>query len=82
MKRSLQGDSCRLYYLGHPGIVSLDRFGKSLRGTAVLVLPLLFSLIWTLGLLKIFGIKLSWYNLVAFPAMLAFGINNGGADSF
>ncbi len=50
---------------------------KSFRGTAVLVLPLLFSLLWTLGLLKIFGIKLSWYNLVAFPAMLAFGINNG-----
>ena len=36
MKRSLQGDSCRLYYLGHPGIVSLDRFGKSLRGIAVI----------------------------------------------
>lgn len=50
---------------------------KSIRGTMVLVLPLLFSLLWTLGLLKIFGIKLSWYNLVAFPAMLAFGINNG-----
>jgi uncharacterized protein len=50
---------------------------KSIRGTAVLVLPLIFSLIWTLGLLKIFGIKLSWYNLLAFPAMLAFGINNG-----
>lgn len=50
---------------------------KSIRGTAVLILPLLFSLIWTLGLLKVFGIKLSWYNLVAFPAMLAFGINNG-----
>ncbi|HKP96077.1 MAG TPA: MMPL family transporter [Fibrobacteria bacterium] len=50
---------------------------KSVRGTAVLILPLLFSLIWTLGLMKVGGIKLSWYNLVAFPAMLAFGINNG-----
>ncbi|MDB5102540.1 MAG: transporter [Fibrobacteres bacterium] len=50
---------------------------RSVRGTAVLILPLLFSLIWTLGLMKVFGIKLSWYNLVAFPAMLAFGINNG-----
>ncbi|MEO7424070.1 MAG: MMPL family transporter [Fibrobacteria bacterium] len=50
---------------------------KSLRGTVVLILPLLFSLLWTLGLMKAFGIKLSWYNLVAFPAMLAFGINNG-----
>jgi uncharacterized protein len=50
---------------------------RSVRGTAVLILPLLFSLIWTLGLMKVFGIKLSWFNLVAFPAMLAFGINNG-----
>jgi uncharacterized protein len=50
---------------------------RSVRGTAVLILPLLFSLIWTLGLMKVSGIKLSWYNLVAFPAMLAFGINNG-----
>jgi predicted RND superfamily exporter protein len=50
---------------------------KSLRGTLVLILPLLFGLLWTLGLMKVFGIKLSWYNLVAFPAMLAFGINNG-----
>jgi predicted RND superfamily exporter protein len=50
---------------------------KSVRGTIVLIVPLLFSLIWTLGLMKVFGIKLSWYNLVAFPAMLAFGINNG-----
>lgn len=29
---------------------------KSLRGTAVLILPLLFSLLWTLGALKVFGI--------------------------
>jgi uncharacterized protein len=56
-------------------LVLLDT--KSLRGTAVLVLPLLFSLIWTLGIMKLFGIKLSWFNLVAFPAMVVFGINNG-----
>ncbi len=49
---------------------------KSLRGTVVLIVPLLFGLIWTLGTLKLFHIKLSYYNLVAFPAMLAFGINN------
>lgn len=50
---------------------------RSLRGTLVLIVPLLFSLLWTLGWMKILGIKLSWYNLIAFPAMLAFGINNG-----
>lgn len=50
---------------------------RSVRGTAVLIIPLLFSLLWTLGLMQLSGIKLSWYNLVAFPAMLAFGINNG-----
>jgi uncharacterized protein len=49
----------------------------SLRGTVALILPLIFSLLWTLGILKILGIKLSWYNLIAFPAMLAFGLNNG-----
>lgn len=50
---------------------------KSLRGTAVLILPLLFSLLWTLGALKVFGIKLNWFNLVAFPALLAYGMING-----
>ncbi len=50
---------------------------RSLRGTLVLVLPLLFSLIWTLGFMKVLGIKLNWFNLVAFPALVAFGINNG-----
>ena len=50
---------------------------KSVRGTVALITPLLFSLLWTLGLLKLLNIKLNWFNLVAFPAMLAFGINNG-----
>jgi predicted RND superfamily exporter protein len=50
---------------------------RSFRGTLVLIVPLLFSLLWTLGFMKILGIKFSWYNLIAFPAMLAFGINNG-----
>lgn len=50
---------------------------KSLRGTLVLILPLLFSLAWTLGSLRLLGIKLNWYNLIAFPALLAYGIING-----
>ena len=50
---------------------------RSLRGTLVLVLPLLFSLVWTLGFMKVLGIRLNWFNLVAFPALVAFGINNG-----
>jgi hypothetical protein len=49
---------------------------RSARGTLVLVLPLLFSLVWTLGFMKLFGIKLNWFNLVAFPALVAYGINN------
>jgi predicted RND superfamily exporter protein len=49
---------------------------KSLRGTLVLTLPLLFGLLWTLGILKLTGIRLNWYNLVAFPALLAYGIIN------
>jgi predicted RND superfamily exporter protein len=49
---------------------------RSVRGTLVLVLPLLFSLVWTLGFVKLLGIKLNWFNLVAFPALIAFGINN------
>lgn len=56
-------------------LVFLDT--KSIRGTMVLILPLLFSLLWTLGCLKILKIQLSWYNLVAFPPMITFGINNG-----
>ncbi|MBW8890083.1 MAG: MMPL family transporter [Fibrobacteres bacterium] len=49
---------------------------RSARGTLVLVLPLLFSLVWTLGFMKLFGIKLNWFNLIAFPALVAYGINN------
>jgi predicted RND superfamily exporter protein len=55
-------------------LVLLDT--RSLRGTLVLVLPLLFGLIWTLGFMKLLGIKLNWFNLVAFPALIAYGINN------
>ena len=50
---------------------------KSLRGTAALIVPLLFSLAWTLGALEVLGIKLNWFNLIAFPALLAYGIING-----
>ncbi len=71
-------DTRRAFLLGLFTIVFLVLLDvKSIRGTLVLILPLLFSLLWTMGLMKVFGIKISWFNLVAFPAMLAFGINNG-----
>lgn len=44
----------------------------SFRGALALFLPVLATLLWTLGALKWMGIRVNPYNLIAFPVALAY----------
>ena len=50
---------------------------RSARWTLVAVVPLLVGLAWMLGLMELFAIKLTFYNLVVLPTVLGIG-NDGG----
>ena len=51
--------------------------GRSVRRTALVLVPLLLSVSGVLGLMVIFGLKANLYNAIVFP--LAFGIGVDGA---
>ena len=50
---------------------------RRVRWTLVAVVPLLVGLSWMLGLMELFAIKLTFYNLVVLPTVLGIG-NDGG----
>ena len=50
---------------------------RSPRWTLIAVVPLLVGLSWMLGLMELFGIPLTFYNLVVLPTVLGIG-NDGG----
>ena len=50
---------------------------RTVRWTLVAVVPLLVGLAWMLGLMELFAIKLTFYNLVVLPTVLGIG-NDGG----
>ncbi len=49
---------------------------RSLPGTLLILMPLLLSLFWTLGFMKLMGIRLNHYNVIALPAVIGLGIEN------
>ncbi len=49
----------------------------SLRGALTLILPVLATLLWTLGCMKWIGIKINPYTFIAFPVALAFATLHG-----
>jgi predicted RND superfamily exporter protein len=49
----------------------------SFRGAIVLLLPVLLTLVWTLGCIKWIGVKINPYNLIAFPVALAYATLHG-----
>jgi len=49
---------------------------KSFRATLLVFCPLVLGILWTLGLMKLFGIKINHFNLVVLPAMIGIGIDN------
>ncbi len=52
-------------------------FGR-LRWAVLAVLPLLVGVLWMLVLMEVFGLRLSFYNMVVLPAVLGIG-NDAGA---
>ena len=50
---------------------------RSFRWTLIALTPLVVGLLWMLGVMVLFGIKLTFYNLVVLPTVLGVG-NDGG----
>ena len=50
---------------------------RSVRWVAVAIFPLAIGLVWMLGTMVLFGVKLTFYNLVVLPTVLGIG-NDGG----
>ena len=50
---------------------------RSLKWTFVAVMPLMIGLSWMLGMMELFGVQLTFYNLVVLPTVLGIG-NDGG----
>jgi uncharacterized protein len=49
----------------------------SFRGAVFLILPVIITLLWTLGCIKWIGIKINPYNMIAFPVALAYATLHG-----
>ena len=43
----------------------------------LILTPLLTALVWVMGFMYVFDIKLNLYNMVAFPTIIGMGIDNG-----
>jgi predicted exporter len=66
-------DANKAMYFGLLVILLVLRLAVgSLRGALVLFLPVLATLLWTLGSIKWLGIKINLYSMAAFPVALAY----------
>jgi predicted RND superfamily exporter protein len=52
-------------------------FGRSLKDTLWIMLPLVSAVILTLGLIAAAGFRLNFFNIVVIPALLGMGVDNG-----
>ncbi len=50
---------------------------RSLRGTLLVMVPLLISFVWAGGLMFLIGMKMNFYNVVVFPSIVGIGVDNG-----
>ncbi|HKJ31747.1 MAG TPA: MMPL family transporter [Balneolales bacterium] len=50
---------------------------RSVRWTLIAMLPLVVGLLWTFGIMMVFGMSLNFYNLVVLPAILGIGEDSG-----
>ncbi len=50
---------------------------RSVVDTLLVLTPLLTALVWVVGFMFAFDIKLNLYNMVAFPTIIGMGIDNG-----
>lgn len=49
---------------------------RSLKKTAIVILPILVGVAWMLGVMGLLGIRLSIFNMVVLPAVIGIGIDN------
>ncbi len=50
---------------------------RSLRWTLIAMLPLVVGMLWTFGIMLVFGMSFNFYNLVVLPAILGIGEDSG-----
>ncbi len=50
---------------------------RSVRWSAIAMLPLIVGLLWLFGIMIIFGMEFNFYNLVVLPAILGIGEDSG-----
>jgi predicted RND superfamily exporter protein len=50
---------------------------RSLRGSLLVLTPLLVGLFWLIGVMFVSGMKLNFYNMVIIPSIIGIGIDNG-----
>lgn len=50
---------------------------RSLRWTLLAALPLVVGILWMMGIMELFDVKLNFYNLIVLPAVLGIGNDTG-----
>lgn len=73
----LSGETCLLYSMGVSILVDLLTFPRVVARTTIVLVPLLASLLIVTGLMVIFNIKVSFFNMIVFPMITGVGIDNG-----
>ncbi len=56
-------------------IVLLDF--RSVRRTLLALVPLVIGILWMVGIMSAFDLRVNWINVVAFPAVIGIGVDNG-----
>ncbi len=50
---------------------------RSLRASVLIVVPLVFGMVWTGGLMVALGMELNFFNMVVFPSLVGIGVDEG-----
>jgi hypothetical protein len=50
---------------------------RSVRATLLSLVPLVLGMTWMVGLMSGFDLRVNWVNVVAFPAVIGIGVDNG-----
>ncbi|MBM4319138.1 MAG: hypothetical protein FJ125_04060, partial [Deltaproteobacteria bacterium] len=58
-------------------VIILLVFFRSPTAVLLVMLPLCFSVLWTMGCLALLQLKLNFFNIVVIPLLLGMGIDNG-----
>ena len=50
---------------------------KKVKSAALVLTPLALGVLWMIGLMKLFGMKLNLFNIVVLPSVIGIGVDNG-----